>query len=49
MKSLQGCSKEIPVQMCIDFGGGDAFVAEHFLDGAKVGTALNEMGGKGMP
>ena len=30
------------------FGCEDAFVAEHFLDGAEVGTMLDEMGGERM-
>jgi hypothetical protein len=29
-----------PVQMGIDFGGGDAFMAQHFLHSTQVGTAL---------
>lgn len=34
------------VQMHVDFGGADVFVAEHGLDGAEVGSALEQMGGK---
>ena len=36
------------VQMHVDFGGADVFVAEHGLDGAEVGSALEQMGGKGV-
>ena len=34
------------VQMHVDFGGADVFVAEHGLDGAEVASALEQMGGK---
>ena len=32
----------------IDFGGEDAFVAQHLLHCAKVGAVLHQMGGKGV-
>lgn len=32
----------------VDHGGGDVRVAHQVLDGADVGSALEEMGGKGM-
>ena len=35
--------------MHVDFGGLDALVPEHLLDGAQVGSSLEQMGGKGMP
>jgi len=34
--------------MRIDLGRRDVGVAEHFLDGAEVGPALEQVGGKGM-
>ena len=34
--------------MEVDFGGGDGFVAEHFLDGAQVGSSFEEVGGEGV-
>ena len=36
------------VDMGVDFGGEDALVAEHFLDGAQVGAVFDEVGGKGV-
>ena len=39
----------IPIEMGVDFGGGNAFVAEHFLHSPKVGTAFQQMGGEAMP
>ena len=36
------------VQMHVDFGGADVFVAEHGLDGAEVGTPFEQMGGEGV-
>ncbi len=36
------------VDVGVDFGGGDAFVAEHFLDKAEVGAALDEVGREGV-
>ncbi len=32
--------------MGIDLGGGDLVVAQKVLDGAKVGAAFQQMGGK---
>lgn len=34
--------------MGIDLGSRDAFMAQHFLNGTKVGAAFHEVGGKGM-
>lgn len=39
-------AEEGAVEVEVDFGGGDGFVAEQFLDGAKVGAPLKEMGGE---
>lgn len=35
--------------MGVDLGGSDAFVSQHFLDGAQVGPAFDEVGGKTVP
>ena len=34
------------VDVDVDLGGGDALVPQHLLDGAQVGTTLEQMGGK---
>lgn len=36
------------VDVCIDFCGGDALVAQHCLDGTQVGAPFQKMGGKGV-
>ena len=36
------------VEVGIDHGGFDVFVAEEFLDGADVVAALEEVGGEGV-
>ena len=41
-------AQSLPVDMHIDFGGNDTFVAEHLLNGAQVCPALEQMGGKGV-
>ena len=33
-------AQSLPVDMHIDFGGNDTFVAEHLLNGAQVGAVL---------
>jgi hypothetical protein len=33
----------------VDLRRGKARVAEHFLDGAEIGAAAQQMGGEGMP
>ena len=42
-------SQIVLVQMRVNFGGGDAFMAEHLLHGAEVGTAFDEVRGEGVP
>ena len=49
MEPVEGFPKEFAVEMGIDLGSRDAFMAEHFLDGAEVGAAFYEVSGKGMP
>lgn len=39
-------AKHLSVHLCVDFGGGNLFVSEHHLDGAEVGSSLEQMGGK---
>ena len=34
------------VDVDVDFGGSDAFVAQHLLDGTQVGSAFEQVGGK---
>ena len=41
-------SESAAVDVYIYFGGGDALVAEHLLNGAQVRPALEQMGGKGV-
>ena len=48
-------AEEFAVDVGVDFGGlvlscpkRLGFVAKHFLDGAEVGTAFDEMGGEGV-
>ena len=38
-----------PIQMGVYFGGGNAFVAQHFLYSSEIGAAFDEMGCKRMP
>ena len=38
--------EETPVKVCVDLRGGDLRMSQHFLDGAQVGTTLNQVGGK---
>ena len=37
------------IDVGVDFGGEDGFVTEHFLDDAKVGAVLDEMGRERVP
>ena len=41
-------SESVPVDMCIDFSGGDGFMSQHALDGPQIGAAFQQMGGEGM-
>ena len=49
MKQGDGALDVVVVEVGVYFGGSDAFVAEHFLYGAEVGTAFHEVGGEGVP
>lgn len=48
MKLCMDLAQVFAVHVQVDLGGGDGFVAEHFLHGAEVGAAFDEVGGKGM-
>ena len=48
MITVEGLAEEFAVEVGIDLGGGDTFMAEHFLNGAKVGAAFYQVGGEGM-
>lgn len=41
-------AKFAPVDMSVDFGCGNAFVAEHLLNCPQVGSALKQVGGERM-
>ena len=43
-----GVAKILTGEMGVDLGGGKAFVAQHFLHGAQIGTILHQLGGKAM-
>ncbi len=34
------------VEVDVELGGGEAFVAKHFLNGAQVGSPFKQMGGE---
>ena len=46
--AMEGLPEVFPVEMGINLGGCDAFVSEHLLDGAQVGAAFYQVGGKGV-
>ena len=37
------------VHVGVYFGGSDAFMSQHALDGTQVGSAFQQVGGEGMP
>ena len=41
-------AEELPVDMRIDFGGSNFLMSQHLLDGAQVGSAFQQVCGKGM-
>jgi hypothetical protein len=49
MKPLQCFPQVFPVKMGVYFGGGYAFVAQHFLYGAQVGATLYQVRSKAVP
>ena len=36
------------VHVGVDFGGSDAFMAQHTLDGTQIGTTFQQVGGERM-
>jgi hypothetical protein len=40
VEAIQGISKVFSINMGIDLRGGDALMAQHFLNSPKVGPAL---------
>jgi hypothetical protein len=46
---LEGLAQKIAIEMRVDLGGGDAGMPKHFLYRTKIGSALYQMRGKGMP
>lgn len=48
MELLDHLSEVIAVEVRIDLGGGDRLMAQHFLNGPKVCTSLDEVGSKGV-
>jgi hypothetical protein len=48
MIPVQGFPEEFAVEVSIDLGSGNAFMAQHFLYGAEIGAAFHEMCGEGM-
>ena len=48
MKLFQRLPQKFTVQVCIDFGSGDAGMSQHFLYGPEIGAPFHEVGGKGM-
>ena len=45
---LELFAQELAVDVGVELGGAYAFVAEHGLYGTEVGTALEEVGSKGV-
>ena len=43
-----GLSEEFCIDVGINLGGENGFVTEHFLNGTKVGSHFDEVGGKGV-
>ena len=42
-------TEHLTVDVGVNFRGGNAFMAQHALDGAQVGAAFQQMSGKRMP
>ena len=41
-------AKRLTIDVRVDFGGRDLLVAEHFLNGTKIGASFEQMRGKRM-
>jgi hypothetical protein len=46
MKLIDSAFEIFPIQMGINFGSGNTFMAQHFLYGTQICTTLNQMRGK---
>ena len=42
-------TEEIPVQVGVDFSGGDGFMSQHLLNGPEISSAFDKMSGEGVP
>ena len=49
MKSIHDFCQEFPVQMYINFCGGNRFMPEHELNRTQISPIFQKMRGKGMP
>ena len=49
MKLVQRIPQVFPVQVGVNFCGGNAFMPQHFLHGPQVGAAFYQVRSKGMP
>ena len=49
MIARQSVAEQLVGDMCIDFRGAHAGVAEHLLYGKQVGAAFQKMGGEAVP
>ena len=36
------------IHLCVDLGGGDGGMAEHFLDDPEIGSSRQQVGGEGV-
>ena len=48
MKTLVQCFEAVAVDVGVDLGGGDVGMPKHHLHGPEVGSAGEQVGGKGM-
>ncbi len=48
MEGLEGVLQVLLADVGVAVGGGDAGVAEHFLDDAQVGAVFEKVGGEGV-
>lgn len=49
MKLSMDASQIVAIDVSVDLRGRDIGVTKHLLNGAKVGAALQQMSGEGMP
>ena len=48
MKLHDSAAEEVSIEVGVYLGGGDGGMTEHFLNGAEVGAAFDEVCGKGV-